>query len=89
LYVNEVLGFKRLSETWTKFKFSNFHEKLKSIAAAKESSQKNENVSFMTVWFDLLLVQANKQSVLLSAGGKVLCTLVPAVNLFDYFYNDN
>jgi hypothetical protein len=45
----------------------------------------NENVSFMTVWFDLSPVQAARQSVLLAAGQKVLCTQIPVITLLIIF----
>jgi hypothetical protein len=39
----------------------------------------------MTVWFDLSLVQANDQSVLLAAGQKVLCAQILVITLLIIF----
>jgi hypothetical protein len=80
----------KLSEGWPKFRFFDFHLRLKNVAVGpKESFQGNENVSFMTVWFDLSPVQATKQGVLLAAGKKVLCIQITVVTLLIIFYGDN
>jgi len=51
----------------------------------KESPAKNEKVSFITDGFDMFPAQANKQSVLLAAGRKVLRSQIPVVNLWIIF----
>jgi len=68
----------RLSESWPKFKFSDFHEMFKNPA---EEQKKVPRTTKMLDYgcFDLFPVQANKQSVLLATGRKVLCMQIPSV----------
>lgn len=54
--------FVKLSETWQKLKFLDFHKVLKNLLEGQKRSQGSENISFMGIGVDLFSAQAIKQN---------------------------